>query len=165
METTKRTIAEKSSDTALIESMFNELSVGDVLEYEKMSTALGRDARKHCRHNIQSAKRSCESRGIVLAAIPGVGYKRLDSHGIVEASSGDRKRVSRLSKRALRKLASVKFEELSNEEKASHTAASAQFGAINHFSSVSTQKKLAKVVEDKKTWQVSLGDTLKMFVE
>lgn len=158
-----QTIGEKTSDTIIIERMMMELSVGSELTYEQMSRALGRDAKKHCTSNIQSAKRSCERNGVILGAIRGVGYKRLDDSGIVKAAQSDTQRILRASRRGIRRLSVANYDSLNSDQKREHTTAAAQLGAAAHFASASARKKIESKVNGSQV--IALGETLKLFTE
>ena len=151
----------KSADTSLIESMINEMAIGQLLTYDEISTALGRDVRDFCKGSMYSAKRSCENSGIVLEAVADEGYRRLDDSGIVQSSMSDTRRIQRASRKGLKRLAFVEFEKLTEDEKRQHIAASAQLGVVNHFATSATRKKLSLVSSSK---QLAIGETLKMFL-
>lgn len=159
-----KSISEKSADTETIEGLIMRLSVGEVLTYDAMTAALGRDVRKHCSSNLQSAKRCCESNGVVLSVVRNQGYRRLDDVGIIASAEGDRRRVARSSKRAVRKLAFVEFEKLTDDEKRKHTVAAAQLGAVAHFATHGSKRRIESKVQDN-SGPIPLGDTLKLFTE
>jgi len=159
----KKTRFEKSADTAVIENMFLQASVGDVISYDDMTRALGRDVRTHCASNVQSAKRLAEAAGIVLGSIKNVGYQRLDDSQIIDTAESSRKRIMRKSRRSLRRLSSVEFAKLSDDDKRKHTTFAAQMGAMNYFSTATTKKKIASNVNGKDV--LAIGDTLKLFTD
>lgn len=160
-----KTIGEKSNDTLIIESLIRKLEYGDVLTYDEISTALGRDVRKHCRSNLHSAMRACERDGIILGTIINEGYRRLDDVGIVDAASADTKAVGRRSRRALKKLSHVNFNQLPNDLKIKHTAKAAQLGALEMFSKGATTKKLEDKAGKAGSATLAIGETLKLFTD
>lgn len=75
---------QKTSDTVIIEAIFRDCKVGEQVTYEQMSTAIGRDVRKHARGAINSARKAVLSeRKMVFDSIPNVGYIRLSDTNII----------------------------------------------------------------------------------
>ncbi|MAT51520.1 MAG: hypothetical protein CMK32_10095 [Porticoccaceae bacterium] len=156
-------IHEKSSDTRIIESMLKAASVGQLITYDEISTAIGRDVRKHASSSLVTARRSLLLEcGIVFGVERGVGLKRLDDEEIVDTTESDRVRILRASKRTLDKLSVVKFDSLPEDYKRQHVVASAQMGAISLFSKKTSAKKIATKVQ-KSTSEISIGETLSLF--
>ena len=157
-----RTIGEKSADTAIIESLLRQTPEGDVLTYDEMSIALGRDVREFCKGNLYSARRILlNSDGIATDAVRGEGVKRLTSDGVLGVAKSDCSRVRRASNTTLRKLGTVDFETLVDSNKSEHIALSAQMGAVAMFTKTQTRK----VILNKSTnSQLAIGETLQMFV-
>lgn len=153
----------KSADTKIIESVLSEANVGDIVTYETLSRAIGRDVRKHAFSSLSSARRGVfKERQFVFQVIDNVGLQRLDDSGIVKSSSGDVQRMRRTARKALGKLAVVKFEKLNDTEKRDHISASAQIGAIEHFTSIKARHKIEKHVDGSKA-NIPIGETLKLF--
>lgn len=154
---------EKSSDTKILESALSEAKVGDMVTYESLSKAIGRDVRQFAIASLQSARRSLlKSKGIVFGVETGVGYRRLDDSQIVDSTESDRAKMKRAAKRSIRKLEVVNFDSLPPEKKKQHTVASAQMGAIAMFSSKSAAKRIESNVSESKT-TLAIGETLSMF--
>lgn len=153
---------EKSNDTKIIESLLSEAKVGDQITYEALSKAIGRDVRQHARQAMRSARSTLLNQGVVFGVEAGVGLTRLNDVAIVESSESDRLRMRRASNRALKKLSVVAFDNLPEEKKRQHVVASAQFGAMQLFSSASTRKKIESKV-DSGSKQMPIGETLKLF--
>jgi len=153
---------EKSADTKVIESVLAEAKIGDTITYETLSKAIGRDVRQFASGALNSARRTMlNEKGMVFGTENNVGLKRLDDSQIVNASEDDRRKMHRMSNRAIRKLGCVNFDGLSKENKQKHLTASAQFGALQMFSTASTNKKIEQKVEEK---TMPVGDVLKLFV-
>lgn len=156
---------QKTSDTVIIEAIFRDCKVGEQVTYEQMSTAIGRDVRKHARGAINSARKAVLSeRKMVFDSIPNVGYIRLSDTNIIKSTELDRKSILKKTTKTLTELGSVDFDKLSGDDKRKHTVASAQIGAIAMLShKTSTNKIESKVTADSKV--LAIGDTLKMFTE
>jgi DNA-binding transcriptional ArsR family regulator len=154
---------EKSADTKVLINVLSEAKVGDEISYAKLSQAIGRDVRVHAYPSLRSARDSLlREKGFVFGVVTNEGLKRLNDAEIVEASEDDRKRMLRVSKKAIRKLSVVDFQGLSEEKKREHIVASAQFGALAMFSGKNATKKIASHVNGSKE-TLAIGETLKFF--
>jgi len=155
-------IHEKSADTKILESVLAETTVGDLVTYEALSKAIGRDVRVFALPSLRSARHGLlKSKNMVFGCEANVGYRRLDDSQIVDSAEQDRVKMKRAANRSIKKLSVVDFDRLPPEKKKQHTVASAQMGAIALFSSKSTTKKITENVNDKTT--LAIGETLKMF--
>ena len=156
-------IHEKSADTKVIESVLAEAKVGDMITYEQLSKAIGRDVRQFAKSSLDSARRSLlNAKNYVFSVEKGVGLKRLNDNEIVDASEDDRKKLRRAARRSLKKLSVVDFDNLTPDKKKQHIVASAQMGAVEMFANKNATKKIeAKVNETSKV--LPIGETLRMF--
>lgn len=154
---------EKSSDTKIIESILSESKVGDLVTYEQLSKAIGRDVRQFAQPSLRSARQGLlNSKGFVFGTETNVGLRRLNDEEIVDSTEADRARMRRSARRSIKKLTVVDFEKLPDDKKKQHVVASAQMGAIEMFATKNATKKISsKVDEGKKT--IAIGETLKMF--
>lgn len=154
---------EKSNDTRIIESVLVEAKVGQIVTYEELSKAIGRDVRIHARPSLQSARRAVlNAHGIVFSAETNEGLRRLDDSQIVDASEEDRAKMRRAAGRAIKKLSVVDFGQLPEDKKRKHIVMSAQIGAIEMFAAKSATKKIESKVDGTKS-TLAIGETLKMF--
>jgi hypothetical protein len=154
---------EKANDTIVLENVLTDAAVGDLITYDQMSSAIGRDVREHALPSLRSARRALiKSKGVVFGVEHGVGYRRLNDVEIVESSVSDRNRIRRAANRSLNKLKVVKFDGLDETGKRNHIAASAQLGAVAMFASNAACKKIESKVETSKS-VIAIGETLKMF--
>lgn len=159
----KKLTFEKSSDTKILESVLGEAKIGQMVTYEELSTAIGRDVRKFALPSLRSARRGLlKSKDFVFGCESGVGLRRLNDSQIIDSAEDDRKRMKRAATRSLQKLSVVDFETLPPVKKKQHTVAAAQMGAIAMFSSTSSRKRIeASVNESKST--LAIGETLSLF--
>ena len=155
---------EKSADTKIIETVLKEAKVGEVITYDAMSKALGRDVRSHAQGAMQTARKTMLDGGIVFGTERNVGLIRLNDVQIVDSTEDDRKRVQRIGKRSLKKLGSVKFELLENDQKRRHTTMAAQLGAIAMFASKSSTTKIESHVKPTAE-TLAIGETLGLFTK
>lgn len=93
---------------------------------------------------VASAIRTLEREQVVFYRIRRVGWKRvpLNTTEVSDGESATIKGVRRRMNRSLRRLAAVKFDALSNEEKLKHSSVSAQAGAIALFTSTKASDKI-----------------------
>ena len=154
---------EKSADTKIIESVLAEANVGDLITYEQLSRALGRDVRVHALSSLGSARRSLlASKKYVFEVEKNVGLRRLNDQQIVDSMEYDRKKMRRQANRSLRKLSVVDFDNLSEDKKRQHIVASAQLGAIEMFATKNATKKIESKIDNSKK-ALPIGETLKLF--
>lgn len=153
-------IHEKSADTSILESVLREAEVGQMVTYDQMSKAIGRDVREHARSALATARKTLLKEGLVFGVEAKTGLIRLNDAGILQSTESDRRRVMRATKRSLHKLALVDFEKLDAEDKKKHITMSAQMGTLGMFASSSAQKKIASKVNGK---ALPIGETLKLF--
>ena len=154
---------EKSADTKILENVLGGIEVGQLVTYEELSSAIGRDVRKHARSSLGTARRGLLSqKGFVFGVELNVGLIRLCDSDIIKSTERDRVHLQRTAKRSLKKLTVVKFDGLSADEKRAHIVASAQIGTIAMFAAKTSAKKIeSRVTTDSKA--LPIGDTLKLF--
>lgn len=154
---------EKSSDTKILESVLVEAKVGDLITYDELSKAIGRNVRVFAMPSLRSARRGVfSSKQFVFGVETGVGLRRLNDSQIVDTTESDRARMRRAANRSIKKLGVVNFAELDEQHKRKHIVSSAQMGAISMFASKSATKKIDAKVDAKKD-VLAIGDTLKLF--
>jgi hypothetical protein len=154
---------QKSSDAKILETVLSECAVGQMITYEELSKAIGRDVRVHAAGALATARKTMlKEKNMVFATERSVGIKRLDDSDIIDSTADKNKRIARISKRGLQELSVVKFEQLDEQKKKEHIAASAQLGVIAMFSKTTSGNKiLSNVKNDTKV--LAIGDTIKMF--
>ena len=156
-------IHQKSADTKVLESVLAEAKVGDLITYETLSKAIGRDVRLFALPSLRSARHGLlKSKNMVFGVENGIGYKRLDDVQIVESTEADRMKLKRAANRSIKKLGVVNFDNLPPDKKKQHTVAAAQMGAIALFSGKTATKRIESQVNEGKT-TLAIGETLKMF--
>lgn len=156
-------IHEKSADTKILETVLAEANVGDLITYEQLSKAIGRDVRKFALSSLSSARRGIfNAKRYVFGTEKNVGLRRLNDNEIVDSTEHDRKKLRRAAKRTINKLGVVDFDNLTPEKKRQHIVASAQMGAVEMFAGKNATKKIeAKVNDSSKV--LPIGETLRMF--
>jgi len=145
MQAEKRAIPELSVDTQVLERLLMTIDVGGVISYHMMTAAIGRDVQADGRHIMDSAReRVRRLNQAVFEPVTDVGLKRLDDIGIIGLGPMTRHRIERMARKGRAKLACVQdFDALPNAMKIEHNTSMAQLGAVQHFSSERTAKKLS----------------------
>lgn len=155
---------EKSADAKVLENVLSEAEVGQVITYEQMSAAIGRDVRKYAISALGTARRGLfKEKQFVFAVERGKGLVRIGDAAIVKTIEKDRLHLHRTASKSLKKLSVVKFDNLDANEKKEHTVASAQMGAIAMFSHKNSSKKIESKVNGSSK-DLPIGETLKLFV-
>ena len=153
---------EMSADAKILRSVLQESEVGQTITYDELSRAIGRDVRQHAISALGTARRGLlRERGYVFGVERNVGLTRLSDELVVDSIESDRRRLQRTANRSLRKLETVKFDELPEEKKKAHVVASAQLGVLSMFSKASSARKIESAVKDQTS--LAIGDTLRMF--
>lgn len=156
-------IHEKSADTKILESLLAEAKIGDMVTYEAMSKAIGRDVREHALSSLRTARRGLEKeKRIVFGVEKNVGLKRLQDSEIVATAEASRKHLQRTAKRSLTRLAAVEFEKLNEDDRRRHVTYSAQMGAVAMFAAKSSTNKIESKVNGSSR-DLPIGETLKLF--
>jgi hypothetical protein len=149
MTATARAIPELSVDTQTIERLLWDVPVGEVISYETLSKAIGRDVQRRARHILTSAVRRVQrEKQMVFAAVNDVGLKRLSDSGVIGVGAQAVVEIGRKSRRTVKKLACAKYEALSKDEQTQHNVLVSQLGMLAHVTSANSQKKLEAKVEE-----------------
>lgn len=161
-----KAIPEMAVDTRLLAQRLRGLTPGETVSYDELDKAIGRKVRAGARQALYSARNIALREGIVTEAVRKVGIKRLTDSEIVGAIGGQyRERVRRGGRRAMRKLTSVDFEQLSPHEKVKHNAELSQNGALVAFAGDTVTRRIAAKVSKTASEPLALAHTLKLFSE
>jgi hypothetical protein len=153
IESGKATTATLAMDTRIIFERLLKAKAGDIISYDELSTLVGRDVKDKDRYVLQSALRKALSHNYVFGNIRKVGFKRLSDEEIVGTGANTISRTGRLSRRGIKKLASVRnFNELPQPAQVKHNAAMSILGMISHASrrkQVQAIERRAEYAQDK----------------
>ena len=143
MGDTAKTVPECSIDTLTMQNRLEQMAIGESVAYEELSALIGRDVRL-VPHLVVSARRRAEKSGhLVLAAIPGIGIRRLEDSAIVGQSDGARRRLRNAARRGYRRLTNVKdFAALSPELQRRHNLNASYFGVVDALMQPAKMKAL-----------------------
>lgn len=145
MNNTQRSIPEVSLDTQVLERLLSTAAIGDVVSYDALTAAVGRDVQGEARHHLSSARRRLlRGSNILFEPVKGVGMKRLDDIGKVGTGEVHMKKMRRQASISVQKTSSVDdFNALPNDVKIRHNTVLATGGAVRHMTSMATQRTIA----------------------
>lgn len=132
-----------SAEALKLREYLRKVEEGTVVDDSTLSSIAGRTIKK-AKGMIRSAIKALEKEAIVFYRVRNVGIRRekLSTASVVEGESTVPQRAGRMFKRSLRRLAAVRFNELSNDDKLRHSAVSGQVGALAMFSSPKAHDKI-----------------------
>jgi hypothetical protein len=160
-----RTIQQISVDAQILVKTLSEVKIGQEITYEQLSKEIGRDLRNGCSGILQTARnRVFRDHGIHFCVIRGVGLRRSDNHDKVIAASSRFKRVKTQSRKGIAELASVDYEQLSNEDRVKHNSALAQWSVFQHMLTPKAEKLLSKKISEAGI-AIPIAKTLELFKE
>ncbi len=162
-ETSKRTLFERAIETQAAIDVMSPIERGETVTYLALEEVMGCSPQKGGRSNVNSARQYLQrEHGMVFAAVPNVGYKRLKDTEIVKSSPEALTKSLRASRRAVQRLTCVEFDGLSEGDKVQHQVHLSLFGAIQAISKADAAKKLTKRVEETRR-SLPLNQTLEAF--
>jgi hypothetical protein len=139
-----------SLDARMLYERLQKTGVGDVIEYEELTSVIGKDVRNGARRFLDTARnRALNSDHMVFGTIIGVGIKRLSDVDIVSTGEYTRRRIRRMSGRAIKTLTAVRdFNSLPNDAKIRHNTFVSLYSAISHASSNPSVKRIEAQVSE-----------------
>lgn len=164
METNgKRTIAAISAESTQLIRKMAEMKVGETISYDDLNKIVMGDIRKKKYHCLATARRHLlHEKQMVFETISTVGIQRASDSEIVENSSSAFKRINKISRREMSKLACADYEKLSKDEQLKHNANASMIATLRFITQPSQVKKLeSKAVTSSK--QLDLSTTLQVF--
>lgn len=156
----------RSYDVQALIELLEKAAVGEVVEYTKIDAAIA------CDHStpkgagrIQSARKVLlRDKQIVFAAVERVGLQRLNDSDIIKTGADSVAKIRRESIRGAKRLACVKYEELSDAEKRRHDAYASHLGILAECSRPQASKKIAAAVDQsQEVRKLTFEETLKAF--
>lgn len=131
----------------LIDRMMT-MACGDVLEYSEIEEITGRKLNR-VRGSLGSARATLlKTDRMVFGTITRVGIKRLADSEIVDSSASSEKRIGRISRKELKRLACAEYSSLPSDKKISHNARMTIFAMTSELSSSSAARKIESAVRD-----------------
>ncbi len=135
---------------ALVERLA-ELPHDGVMTYAEASAIIHGDAQKDGYHIVKSARDALLKQGIVVAAVPNIGLKRLSHVGAVSATEGHLDRSHNAVNRAGRILHTCDFDALPEPDKKRHGLAQLRVSILRQFSGRHATRRLKGAVEQATT--------------
>lgn len=135
-----------SADAKTLADLMRSVAVGDMLSYDSMSDAIGRDVTAE-RSVIYTARSIVQREDrIVFDTICKQGLKRLADDEIVSLGDRARSRVRKIAKRTTQSIACVNYDEMSRESQVKHNTALSMFGVMLELATNKSFVKLEKHV-------------------
>ncbi len=145
----RKTLFDRAIETQAAIDVLKIIKRGETATYLALEKEMGCSPQKGGRSNVNSARRYLQrEKGMVFAAVPNVGYKRLTDTEIVKSSPEALTKSRRASRRAAHRLTCVEFDDLSKADKVEHQVHLSLFGAIQAISKADAAKKLTKHVSE-----------------
>ena len=137
-----------SDSRALVESL-QDIKIGETVQYSRLSQIIGRDVQGVASASLNSARRVVErEHRIVFGTIRGVGIKRLEDADIVKSTDKSREHIRRTSRRAVRRLGCVDYQNLTAEQQTKHNAAMSVFGVLSEVAAEKSIRRIEKKIEE-----------------
>lgn len=113
-----------SSDSLALAKALESIKINETVEYQKLSSAIGRDVQGVGRSAMQQARKVVQrDHKMVFDVVRGVGLRRLDDDAIVDASDKSISVVRRGIRRAAKRLVCADYEALTKDKKTKHNVA------------------------------------------
>lgn len=161
---TSKTIPELSVDTRLLYQRILKLNPDETISYAELSAVIGRDVTGSARSNLFSARNKALREGINTEAVTKVGIKRLTDTQTVGTTDGRvRDHIRRVTGKAVKKLATVDFNNLSNPDKVKHNTAVSHLGALRAFAADKIAPRIERKVKESNGEQLAIVHTLQAF--
>ena len=138
-----KTSIESIAETEKLVAMLSGLSIGKMLTYKQASAAIGRNVQGAARPNLDRARRIVEREtGARFTPMHNQGIVRLPTEEIPSIGSHARGRISKLAKRAYRRLSGMSANDVSPAVQTQILTERSHLGAIAMFSGRKTHKKI-----------------------
>lgn len=160
---TKPSMAQLSIDTQLLIQRLDKCAVGDVVEYQELTNAVGRNIQTKARSNLDTARRHLRLRGKWFGCVKNVGIKRLTDQELPGVLPDGRKRVNRMARKYMQVSACFEsFDQLPDDVKQNVLGHQSIFGVILLFTRRESMKKIEKEIRDE---ALPVAKTITFFLE
>lgn len=141
-----------STDVLVIEGLLGATKPGDIVTYETLSKAIGKDVRENGnRMAIYGAQRRLKANNnMVFGTVMGVGIKRLNDEEIVDVVDKVVVSINRKAKRGLNTLSLADYTKLSEEKKTKAHTSMSMLGVLAMVTSNKSRKRIEAKVEESK---------------
>lgn len=145
----QRAIGELGALSRLLYAELLKLDVDEMVTYETLSAAIARDVQTESRHHLQKAREmALRFDNRVFDVVTDVGLKRVEQMAVVAIADRAVGHIARTAKRVIRKLDTVRFDELSQDELRKASVTRAQVGLARTFAIERTRRQLDALAAD-----------------
>lgn len=150
--TTERPNFAPSAEAQSIAKRLLQCEIGEIVTYDEMTAICGETELEAIRGWIASARKRVQAENnMVFGTVTGVGLKRLDDCGIIDASKQRIDHIRRSTRRAAKTLACAEIDHLPNGKKTEALCLQAQIGAMRLASSTGAQHQIEqRILQGKK---------------
>ncbi len=160
----KQVIPAISNDALILVGMFRAMQVGQILTYEEMTKAIGRDVTTSGRGVMNTAiNRVLKDENIVVECVRLVGFKRLDGKELIDAQRAGVQRIRGEAKRRSEKLSKLDLGKLDQTGLVEAYALQSMYGVMSHVATGRGVKKLESAVQKADSKLLPIGKTLALF--
>lgn len=153
--------AKNGADVQALVTVLDSLAVGDLATYNTLSQAIGRDIQRH-RYLLESACDRLLKQRKVFGCVFNSGLKRLSDSEIVDHSFNAFRRIRRLARKSARRLTSVEWNGLTDEDRQRHNLHLSVLGAIVHTATPHNMAALSMTCKNTGPHGLPTAQTLKM---
>ena len=156
-------IQQMSVDAQILIATLKDIAVGEVATYQSLSATIKRNVQTDAYGAMTTARRALQrDHRMIFGTVRGVGLRRLNDGEIVDAGRSHITSMRRTSRRGLKKLACVDWDNLDNASRIKHNASASMLGAVNMITRESSIKKLEAKIEKTKE-KLPIASTLALF--
>ena len=139
-----------SIDTRHIYERLIKAKIGDVVNYQELSSIIGRDIQNGARSNLTSARRIAERDDhYVFDAVKGVGIRRLSDEEMCDLGESVIAHIKKTSRRCVKRMVCVKdFSSLPKEAQTKHNTYVSVFSMLTEMAKPSNIKKIEHRVSE-----------------
>lgn len=139
------------------------MKVGEIVIYAELNKLIGGDVQGKQRYMLDAARRTVLNEDqMVFEAVHGEGIKRMNDVEILDVGDQSRKRVNRICKRTVKKLACSDPKNLTTEQQLDQYTHMSMFGALALATKPNSFQKLKSAVSVSQE-RLPLNKTLEAF--
>lgn len=153
--------AKNGADIQAIAAVLDQLAVGSTVSYQEISQAIGRDIQRH-RYLLDKATDHLLKQRKVFGCVHNFGMKRLTDSEIVQHSFYAFRRIRRMVRKGARRLTSVEWDTLSEQDQQRHNLHLSVLGAIAHAATPKNMVTLSSACQNSAKTGLPTATTLKL---
>lgn len=151
-----------SADSRFLSQKLATADVDQIITYDELSEAIGRDVRRFAKSALYTALRNQVSEGRVFEVVPKQGYRRLSDKDIIGTQfDKGRARIARTARRTAHRVQAVNFDNLDNSDKIAHNTQISMLGAVAQMARPQTFTALQEAVKQRND-ALPVGDVLSL---